>query len=889
MNRPFRFCTLLLFALVTDPVLGQQPVALQCEYLNNPLGIDASKPRLAWKLSDDRAGAVQAAYQIMVARDSLELVKGKSPLWNSGKVVSSSQLVSYAGQPLEPFSKYYWLVRTWDEKGTPSKNSGIASFETGMMDMANWSGAWISDGQSIDVRPAPWFRKAFKTTKTILSARAYIAAAGLYEFYLNGVKQGDHMLDPMYTRFDRRNLYVTYDVTNAMSQGNNVVGIWLGNGWYNHQPIGVWDFHKAPWRNRPAFCMDLRITYTDGSVETISSGKDWKTALSSLSFNAIYAGEVYDANRHQSDWNLATFNDSSWTNVSLRAAPSTNIVAQALPPIRIKERIPFRSIRKLADTLYIADLGRNIAGVCEIRLNGRKGTKVTLKHGEKLSPGGRLDQSNIDIFYRSAADMIPFQSDTYILDGQGPAVFLPKFSYKGFQYVEISSDQPIDLRKEDLVGCFMHSDVPSAGGFNTDNPLVNQLWKATNNSYLSNLYGYPTDCPQREKNGWTGDAHIASETGLYNFDGIKVYEKWLADHFDEQQPNGVLPAIIPTGGWGYEWANGVDWTSTIVIIPWNTYLFYGDKQLLEKSYDHMKRYVDYITRQNPGGTTSWGLGDWVPVKSKASLELTSTCYYYADAVIMAKAAKLLGKNVDALHYQKLAEKIKAAFNQKFLDQRSGIYASGLQTELAMPLFWSLVPAESRQKVADNLAARVHADGDHIDVGLLGTKAILNALSENGCAELAYQLASNETYPSWGWWIKNGATTLFENWPVDAKNDISMNHIMFGEIGAWFYKALAGIKPDEKLAGFRKVIIEPHFVKGLNKVEAWHDSPFGRIGSSWERVKGNIQLSLIIPAGTSAELRLPGITANQVLVNGKQVKTVNSITLQSGKHQIQIKE
>ena len=427
--------------------------------------------------------------------------------------------------------------------------------------------------------------------------------------------------------------------------------------------------------------------------------------------------------------------------------------------------------------------------VSQVSLNAEAGTIFRLKHGERLYPNGRVDLSNIDVHYRPTDNTDPFQTDIFITNGKGTQVFSPIFNYKGFQYIEVTSSKPFNLTKENLTGYFMHSDVPPVGSVRSSNPIIDKIWSATNNSYLSNLFGYPTDCPQREKNGWTGDAHIAIETGLYNFDGITIYAKWMADHRDEQQPNGVLPSIIPTDGWGYEWGNGPDWTSTIALIPWNIYLFYGDSKILTDCYDNIKRYVDHITSISPSGLTTWGLGDWVPVKSKSPVELTSTAYYFVDATILSKAAKLLGKQSDHEKYAKLAARIKTAFNKKYLNSGTGIYGQGIQTELSVPLYWGLVPDELKSKVAANLAKRVEADSQHIDVGLLGTKAILNALSENGYAGLAYKVASQETFPSWGWWMVNGATTLYENWPIDAKSDISMNHIMFGEIGAWLYKGV----------------------------------------------------------------------------------------------------
>ncbi len=465
------------------------------------------------------------------------------------------------------------------------------------------------------------------------------------------------------------------------------------------------------------------------------------------------------------------------------------------------------------------------------------------------------------------------------------------FNYKGFQYVEVTSDKPVTLTKESLTGYFMHSDVPPVGEIKSSNPTIDKIWWATNNSYLSNLFGYPTDCPQREKNGWTGDAHIAIETGLYNFDGITIYEKWMADHRDEQQSNGVLPSIIPTDGWGYEWGNGPDWTSTIAIIPWNIYLFYGDSKILADCYDNIKRYVDHITERSPSGLTSWGLGDWVPVKSKSPVELTSSTYYFVDVTILAKAAKLLGYRADHEKYSALAVTIKNALNKKYLNTTTGIYGTGKQTELSVPLYWGLVPEALKSKVAANLAKQVEADSNHIDVGLLGTKAILNALSENGYADLAYKIAAQETFPSWGWWIKNGATTLYENWPIDAKSDISMNHIMFGEIGAWFYKALGGIKPDGTQPGFKNILLQPNFVEGLDHFEASHEGPYGTISSSWKRTANGIIYTVIIPPNSTATLNLPVIKNRELYENGKlldKTKTNSLRKIQAGLYKFEWK-
>ncbi|GKG71510.1 alpha-rhamnosidase [Parabacteroides goldsteinii] len=870
---------LILFITVTtffsySGVSGQSVrlTGLQSDHLETPIGVDNPTPRLSWRMDDSRQGAKQTSYRVLVDKDSMKVVNGKADIWDTGKINTGDMLITYAGKQLEPFTKYYWKVIGGDLE-YKEVFSPVSSFETGMMDIKNWQGSWIGDGQDVNYEPAPYFRKKFTTGKKIKSARAYIAVGGLYELYINGEKIGNHRLDPLYTRFDRRNLYVTYDVTGQLRNGDNAIGVLLGNGWYNHQSKAVWDFDRAPWRNRPAFCLDLRITYSDGSVETIPTDLSWKTSSGALVFNSIYTGEHYDARLEQKGWNTPDFDDSKWRGVGLRGVPSQNVVAQQVRPIRNVLTIPAKSVNKINDKTYVFDFGQNMAGVTNIKVSGEEGTEVRIMHGERLFDNGCIDMSNIDVYYRGDKEKDPFQTDILVLSG-GEDEFMAKFNYKGFRYVEVTSDKPIELNQNSLTAFFMHSDVPASGEIKTSSELVNKLWWATNNAYLSNLMGYPTDCPQREKNGWTGDGHFAIETALYNFDGITVYEKWLADHRDEQQPNGVLPDIIPTGGWGYGTDNGLDWTSTIAIIPWNLYMFYGDSKPLADCYENIKRYVDYVDRTSPNHLTSWGRGDWVPVKSRSNKEFTSSVYFYVDTKILATAAKLFNKQDDYTYYTALAEKIKEAVNNKYLNKETGIYAGGSQTELSVPLQWKIVPEDMIAKVAKNLAKKVEEAGFHLDVGVLGAKAILNALSENGYPETAYKVAAQDTYPSWGWWIVNGATTLLENWDLKAERDISDNHMMFGEIGGWFYKGLGGIFPDPELPGFKHIILRPNFVKELKYFEAKHDSPYGQIISKWEWNRKKINYEVVVPANSTATLYLPDY------VKGDKV-----IKLEAGKHNL----
>ncbi|WDF68132.1 glycoside hydrolase family 78 protein [Sphingobacterium oryzagri] len=878
MKKPFlRQAIVLLYLFCTANVFAHgEPVELTCEHLFSPLGIDTDRPRLMWRMDDTRQGALQSAYQVLVDTDSIALARdGSAAVWDSGKQPDAAMLVSYSGKQLQPKTRYFWKVILWDKEGRPHA-SAVAAFETGMLGRANWKGAWISDGHDIHRKEAPYFRKEFKVKKRIQSARAYVAAAGLFELSLNGVRVGDHRLDPMYTRFDRRTLYVVHDVTQQLQAGDNAVGVILGNGWYNHQSLAVWDFHRAPWRNRPAFCLDLHIVYEDGSEETIVSENDWKTSSGPIIANSIYTGEHYDARLEQAGWDSPHFDDSKWSGVGYRSGPAQLIVAQQVVPIRLVKRYKPATTTKIDAQTYVFDMGQNMAGLTELRVKGAEGTVLKITHGERLLPNGSIDMSNIDVYYRGDKERDPFQTDILILSGKKTDVFMPKFNYKGFRYVEITTSAPLDLDERNVTAYFMHSDVQPVGELKTSSSLVNDLWRVTNNAYLSNLMGYPTDCPQREKNGWTGDGHLAIETAFYNFDGITVYEKWLADHRDEQQPNGVLPDIIPTGGWGYGTANGLDWTSTIAIIPWQTYMFYGDSRLLEDCYENIKRYVDYVDRISPTGLTTFGRGDWVPVKTTSNLELTSSVYFYTDARILAAAAKLFGRSEDAKRYADLSEKIKLAINAKFLNRAEGIYANGSQTELSVPLYWGVVPDDMKAAVAANLNKRVEATDFHLDVGVLGAKALLNALKDNGYGETAYKVAVQDSYPSWGWWVVNGATTLLENWDLDAERDISDNHMMFGEIGGWFFKSIGGILPDEKSPGFKHVVLRPIFPTGLEHASVSHKSPYGQIKSSWRKSGKKVLYDVVIPPNATATFYPPD-----------NVEETSPMELTAGKHRLSL--
>ena len=540
-----------------------------------------------------------------------------------------------------------------------------------------------------------------------------------------------------------------------------------------------------------------------------------------------------------------------------------HISSQMNVPIRESGAIEPVEVKQLRTTKWIYDFGVNMAGNVKFTAKGGCGTTVTLRYAERLNVEGRTDQTNIYCYYFGDNAAEPFQTDLVILSG-GDDAFCPRYSYKGFRYVEVTASAPVDIK---LWAVKVGSAVPVAGTIETSDKTISAIWKAAGNSYLSNLAGYPTDCPQREKNGWTGDGHIAIETGLFNYDAYTVYEKWMADHRDEQQPNGVLPDIIPTCGWGY-WSpdadgNGLDWTSTIAIIPWELYLFSGDPQPLKDCYRNIKRYVDYALSLSKDALVCWGRGDWVPVTKKTDKTLICSCFLYKDLTILSRAAVMFGYDDDFKRYSAAADKVRNAINGKYLDKESGIYADGMQTAQSLPLYFGVAPQENVKAVAAALAERVRKDGYRINAGVHGAKAVLHALSENGYGDVAYRIASANEYPSWGHWVTNGRTALVENWSLDAGKDNSDNHIMFGDISAWFYRSLGGINPDPECPGFRHVIIRPDFPKGLDDFKCTYESPYGPVSTSWERKGKKIILKIIVPPCCTATLVKPDTTTETI--------------------------
>ncbi|MCF6175126.1 MAG: glycoside hydrolase family 78 protein [Victivallaceae bacterium] len=716
-------------------------------------------------------------------------------------------------------------------------------------DVRNWAAQWIGRAETTllnwksAVLPAPYLRKIFTYDGNDAKATVAICGLGYYELYINGRKVGDHVLDPVVTHYDRRVGYVTYDVTEYLKLGENVIGVILGNGWYNSHTADSWHFDRAPWRDYPKLLLELMV---DNSLLVVSD-TSWKVFSGPIIFDGLRNGEIYDARLELTGWLEPDYDDREWIAAAGVAAPGGVIEAQTMPPCKVMRTFPVEKQWKLPSGEIVYDVGQNIAGWVRITVSGEAGTELIIKYSELLGDDNNIDQAGIASLVYSGE----FQTDRYIMKGIGQETWEPRFTYHGFAYLTISGadNVTIDMVEARVVyTAFEHS-----GQFSCSDETLNRLQACTVNSYLGNFVGIPTDCPHREKNGWTGDAQLAVETGLFNFSAASSYNQWIDSFADVQRPSGQLPGIIPSAGWGFNWGSGPAWDSAFLIIPWNVYLFTGDSSAIEQHYGAMKKYVDYCRSRSPDNIALFGLGDWCHVDRSRIVNpaLTSTAYYYFMCVLMAKFAEITGRSDDLKSYKDLARRIKKSFNAEFY-RGNGIYANGEQTALGCALYYSLVEEVEKTAVLSKLVEAVKNNDYKVDFGILGAKYIPRVLADNGEVEAAYSLITQPHFPGWGHWLERGATTLWENWNGAA----SQNHIMFGDISAWMYQYLAGIIPDETQPGFKHLTIKPCPVSNLEWVKASCDTALGRVTSSWEKSASRFKLEVEIPQNSTATLIMP---------------------------------
>ncbi len=714
--------------------------------------------------------------------------------------------------------------------------------------LVNWQGK---------VLPAPLLRREFTLDSAVRQAWVRICGLGYYELRLNGEKVGNHVLDPVVTQYDQRVRFVSYDVTEQLRSGANAVGVMLGNGWYNCFTADVWHFDKASWRDYPKLWLELTVGTVDGEEVKVCSGPGWKVGDGPIRFDGLRNGETYDAREERAGWDMAGFDDGGWSDAVVVPGPGGRLEEQSSPACQVMETLAPVALTQIRPGVAVYDLGQNIAGWAQLKVvGGAAGGEIVLRYGERLQDNGEVDQSHIGVFVKTG----DCQTDRYIMKGEEAEEWEPRFTYHGFQYVQVEG-LPGTPVLDNIRGRVVRTAFDVIGSFTCSNDDVNRLQQATQWAYIGNFVGIPTDCPHREKNGWTGDAQLAAETGLMNYDAASSYRQWLETMADTQRPSGQLPGIVPSSGWGYNWGSGPAWDNAFVLIPWYIYLYTGDVSAIQHHYDGIRRYVDFCGTMATDHILEFGLGDWCPVDARhmPPAALTSTAYYYVDACLLARFAELTGHDQDVTVYQELAARIRAAFNRRFYTG-DGIYGNGEMTALGCALYQGLVADGERSAVVGKLVAAVEATEARVDFGILGAKYVPRALAEHGQAELAYRMITQPEFPGWVNWLRKGATTLWESW-----NDVnSRNHIMFGDISAWFYHYLAGVQPDPACPGFKHIHLRPNTVSGLDWVRATYRSPYGVVESNWQRqVDGSVEFNLVLPSGVGATFELPGQSARKL--------------------------
>ena len=916
-----------------------RPVALRAEYLTNPHGIDETHPRLTWRVESDERGQCQTAYRLLVASSLQNLAAKNGDLWDTGKVPSHETLnVAYRGQPLASRQQCFWKVCVWDEHGQ-TRWSEPASWTMGLLLPEDWKADYISfhdftpvwkDANSLFLPPADQFRREFSAAKKIKRATIYATALGIYELYLNGQRVGDARFAPGWTDYRQRAYYNTYDVTKLVKSGPNAIGAWLADGWYSGYigfglltGIGTERIGRYTYGKTPALMAQLEIEYADGSHTTIITDKSWKvTTDGPVREGDFLMGETYDARKETKGWTKPGFDDSKWQPAILASengsvpatfyewhnpnAPGEKLEIKGQPvdlafqrppkleafpglPVRVTQEIKPINITSRTNGVYIFNLGQNFAGMVRLKVKGPTGTKIQLRYGEMLHPDGRLMTENL----RKARS-----TDCYILRGdKNGETWTPQFTYHGFQYVEVAG-WPGKPGLDALIGLVLHSDTPLTSDFECSDPVANRLFKNVVWTQRANFLDLPTDCPQRdERFGWTGDAQIYVHTATLNADVSAFYSKWLRELMESQLPSGVFPGFAPYP-FQHGWDFGTAWCDAGVICPWTIWQAYDDTRIIERCWPFMVKFMDWrkTTSTNYLGIVhgnDWG--DWLSFGKKTPLDFVDTVYFAYSANLMSQMAAAIGKHSEAAEYTDLFQHIKTAFDGKYL-KADGALTVDTETAYALALFVDLIPVELRAKsgkiLADKLRAGETTDNSGMTTGFLGTRPLLPVLTSVGENDLAVKHFQSRKFPSWGYEVEQGATTIWERWNsftkehgfggADGKQNASMNsfaHYSFGAVCEWMINDLAGIQSDG--AGYDKIIIHPHPPTPgsnlertpINWVKAHYDSIHGRISSQWRRTPKQFELRTVIPANTTATVYLPFQPGDVVTEGGKTMARV----------------
>lgn len=855
-----------------------------------PIGID-SLPYFSWKIASALDHNMQSAYRIRV-------FSSNETLWDSGKVESSDcTSVTYGGKPLASASTYSVAITAWDHYGNTAE-SRPQEFRTGIFNQEEWKGEWITSPHH-NTRAAILLRKEFKIKKAIAEASVYMSGIGCSRLSINGILADDAFLDPCNTQYTQTVLYRSFDVTKLLSRGNNAIAIELGNGFFNEEG-GVWNWASAKWKNSPMLLFYMILHYADGTSESILSDTSWKvTTEGPTTFNSIYYGEHYDARLEKTGWEQADYDDSAWQFAVIANTPKGKRKCQLEEPVRRTERFKVQKIERLNDGSHLVYAPEMVAGWIKLQIkNATAGKCITIRYGEKLSPDGSVLKMGKDGVNGSWWREDYIMTDRYTAKGQPLEIFEPKFSYKGFAYIQIFH-YPGELTLDDIEIIRIRNTVKTTGCFETSNPLVNSLHQMMQTTILNNLQGKPTDTPVWEKNGWLGDFNVGMTSMTYNYDIRLMTENFVEIMEDCLNEYGLIPPMVPTANWSIN--DHFVWNSVYILAVFELYQVYGARDYVIRQYDSMKRYAQYAAeklKENDWVCSDHQLGDWVSpmgddpnapyVESPSEGSgIVGTAMLYLAYQKLSEMAELLKKDEDAVLYRAYMANIFSAFNQKFYQTDKGYYQTSVwsqygtrtrfrQTSQILPLAVGLVPNEYKDKVVANLVTDIKTKGNHLDTGCVGTKFLLPLLCDLGYADLAYTVATQTTYPSWGFMLKNGATSLWEMWELTTR---SVDHYFLGSYEEWFYSHLAGIRNPKN--GYEHFIIKPHILGDLTHVTCKLNTVRGEVESSWQKETGKIKMQITIPFGATATVIFPTENAT---VNGKPTKE-NSLTLPSGKYEI----
>lgn len=893
----FLFCFLVTF--ITNGQISADH--LRCEMAENPLAVIQNQPRLSWQLISTAQNVTQSAYQILVASSEEKLKKNEADIWNSGKVISNKNLqITYNGTSLKNETKYFWKVKVWNQKDKASNWSKTTSFRIAPLTSAlnpTWIGAitkadsHLPEGRNYHTatfnrqkkdalinasdslsRRSIMLRKPFSVSKEIKEVVVYISGLGHYELMINGKKIGNSEFAPLWTDYDKTVNYNTYELkADQLQKGENVIGVLLGNGMYNTLAERYSKFYVS--FGPPTLFFKMKITYKDGSEEIVKSDETWKYSKSPITYNSIFGGEDYNANLEQKGWNSKGFNDANWKKVVVQEAPKGVLRAQYTTPIIVQKQYEVKEAKELKPNFYIFNMGQNLSGFTTIKVKGKKGQTVRVWVGESLNEVGTVGQGKTGK---------PYYYD-YTLKGEGIEEWQPKFSYYGFQYVQIENINYKETKNEnlptlvDLKSNFIYNSAGEAGTFESSNDIFNKTHLLINNAIKSNFQSVFTDCPQREKLGWLEEIHLNGPGLLFNYNLESFIPATMQNISDSQRENGLIPTIVPEYVvFGGDFTDSPEWGVTGVILPWMYYEYYGDASLIEKYYPVMKRYVDYLGTKATNHIVSHGLGDWYDYGTHAAgysknspIALSATSHYFYGASLVAKAAKLLNKTEDIAKYETLTSDIKTAFNKEFFNPETKQYGTKSQFSNAVPIFMDIVEPQHKSAVMQNLLADIKAKGDRLTTGDVGNRYLFQALARNGENETMYKMNNHYDAPGYGFQIKFGLTTLTEQW--DPRKGNSWNHFMMGQIEEWFYQSLAGIVPDDQNPGFKHFFIQPEIVGDMTFVKATYKSIYGNIASAWEKKDGELILKVEIPVNTTATIKLPVPKDTEMKVNGKSLE------------------